>query len=92
MPPSFYAWAAAAVVLLHLGFIAFAGAGAGLLWRWPRVAWLHVPAALWGAYIEFAGRHVPSAPQNVVRWSLGVGEEHAPRCLPVVRDPPCASY
>ena len=43
------AWLADAVVVLHLLFVAFVVAGGALLWRWPRVAWLHLPAALWGA-------------------------------------------
>jgi len=46
-------------VFLHLLFILFAAFGALLLWRWPRLAWLQVPAALWGGYIELAGRLCP---------------------------------
>lgn len=45
--------AADAVVLLHFGFIVFVAAG-GLLVLWfPRVAWVHVPAAVWGAAVQF---------------------------------------
>ena len=50
-----YALAADAVVVLHAAFIAFVVAGAALLRRWPRLAWLHLPAAAWGAWIEFSG-------------------------------------
>jgi hypothetical protein len=54
--------AADAVLLLHVLFIAFAVLGAALLWRWPRVVWLHLPAAAWGAYVEFSGRLCPLTP------------------------------
>lgn len=62
LPSELYAWAAGVLVLLHLGFVAFAVAGAALLWRWPRLAWLHGPAALWAAYIEFSGGICPLTP------------------------------
>ncbi len=41
------------VLILHAGFVAFVMLGALLVLRWPRVAWVHVPVALWGAGIEF---------------------------------------
>lgn len=40
--------AAAAVLLLHLAFVLFVVFGALLVARWPRLAWLHLPAAAWG--------------------------------------------
>ncbi|MCK6559204.1 DUF2784 domain-containing protein [candidate division KSB1 bacterium] len=43
-----------AVVVLHLLFILFVLFGGLLVWRWPRCAWLHLPAMLWGAFIEFS--------------------------------------
>lgn len=51
-----------AVFALHLGFIAFAVLGAFCVLRYPRLAWLHVPAALWAALIEFAGWICPLTP------------------------------
>ncbi len=36
--------AADALVLLHLAFILFVLGGGLLLLRWPRLAWLHLPA------------------------------------------------
>lgn len=43
------------MLLLHAAFIVFVVLG-GLLLFWRRdVAWLHVPAALWGMLIEFKG-------------------------------------
>jgi len=50
------------LVLLHLLFVAFVMAGGFLLLRWPKLAWLHLPAALWGAYIEFSGGICPLTP------------------------------
>ncbi|MCE3265178.1 MAG: hypothetical protein K0R43_4257 [Pseudoduganella sp.] len=51
--------AADAVLLLHLLFILFAVLGAALAFRWPRVAWVHLPAAVWAAAIELAGAICP---------------------------------
>lgn len=51
-----------ALVLLHLGFILFVVAG-GLLVAWKRgFVWLHLPAAVWGAAIEFMGWVCPLTP------------------------------
>lgn len=50
------------LVLLHLLFVAFVMAGGFLLLRWPRLAWLHLPAAAWGAAIEFTGGICPLTP------------------------------
>jgi hypothetical protein len=51
-----------ALVLLHLGFILFVVAG-GLLAAWKRkIVWLHLPAAIWGAAIEFMGWICPLTP------------------------------
>ncbi len=51
-----------AVVVLHLGFILFVGLGALLAWRWPRLIWLHVPAALYGLVIVTVGFDCPLTP------------------------------
>jgi hypothetical protein len=65
-------WLADAVLVLHLLFIAFVVAGAALLWRWPRLAWLHLPAALWGAYAELSGTICPLTPlENRLRALAG---------------------
>ena len=59
-------------VVLHLAFVVFVVGGGLLVLRWPRVAWLHVPAALWGAFIEFAGWICPLTPlENVLRQQGG---------------------
>lgn len=54
-----YHLAANAVALLHLAFIVFVVAGGFLLLRWPGLAWVHLPAAVWGSLIEFAGWFCP---------------------------------
>ena len=51
-----------AVLVLHLAFIAFAVFGALAVWRWPRLAWLHVPAMAWAAYVVLAGEICPLTP------------------------------
>ena len=43
------------VLLLHLAFIVFVVAGGLLALRWRWVPLVHVPAALWGVYIEVSG-------------------------------------
>jgi hypothetical protein len=50
------------VVILHLGFVVFAVGGALLVLRWRRAAWVHIPAAIWAALIEFAGWVCPLTP------------------------------
>jgi hypothetical protein len=53
---------ATVVVLTHLAFVAFVVAGGVLALRWPRAAWLHLPAAAWGALIALAGFICPLTP------------------------------
>lgn len=54
--------AADLVVAIHFGFILFVGLGAFLSLRWKWAAWLHVPAAAWGAAIEFRHGICPLTP------------------------------
>jgi hypothetical protein len=61
-----------AVLLLHLAFIVFVMLGGLLVWRWQRLAWLHLPAVLWGIYVEASGRICPLTPlENSLRESGG---------------------
>ena len=46
-----YRFLADAVLLLPATFIAFVMLGGFAALRWPRLAWLHVPAVAWGAGI-----------------------------------------
>lgn len=45
--------AATAIALFHLAFIGFVLLGGLLVLKWRKVAWLHLPAAVWGVLIEF---------------------------------------
>ncbi len=56
------AFAADALVVAHFSFIVFVLFGAGLVLRWKWIAWLHVPAFVWGAAIEFFGAVCPLTP------------------------------
>jgi len=51
-----------AVLVLHLGFVLFVVLGGLFALRWPRLAWLHIPAAIWGVLIEFTGWICPLTP------------------------------
>ncbi len=43
------------MVLLHASFVLFVLLGGLAALRWRRLAWFHLPAALWGATIELGG-------------------------------------
>ena len=63
-----------AVLVLHFAFIAFVLGGGLLVRRWPRLAWLHVPAVAWGATIEIMGWVCPLTPlENHFRALAGRG-------------------
>ena len=56
------------VLVVHLSFVLFVVLGGLLALRWPRAAWLHVPAALWGVLIEYTGWICPLTPlENALR-------------------------
>ena len=57
-----YRLLADAVLIVHLGFVLFVVFGALAAFRWPKVIWIHLPALIWGAYVEFAGRICPLTP------------------------------
>ena len=50
------------VLVIHLAFLVFVVAGGLLALRWPRLPWLHAPAAACAAYTEFAGVICPLTP------------------------------
>jgi hypothetical protein len=63
-----YRLAADAVLIVHMAFVLFVVFGAALVLRWPRVMWLHLPAAVWGVLIEFGGWICPLTPlENFLR-------------------------
>lgn len=57
-----YRFLADTVLVVHFAFIAFVVGGGLLALKWPRIAWLHIPAAAWGALIEFMGWICPLTP------------------------------
>ncbi|HWN19392.1 MAG TPA: DUF2784 domain-containing protein [Gemmatimonadales bacterium] len=60
------------VVVAHFLFVVFVVLGGLLVLRWPRVAYLHIPAAIWGAAIELAGGICPLTPlENSLRQQAG---------------------
>jgi hypothetical protein len=50
------------VVVIHFCFVLFVILGGLLVLRWPRLAYLHLPAATWGVLIEVAGWVCPLTP------------------------------
>ena len=50
------------MLLVHLAFVVFVALGGLLVLRWRRLAWVHVPIALYGALIEFVGFICPLTP------------------------------
>ncbi|MCC2640500.1 MAG: uncharacterized protein K0S45_913 [Nitrospira sp.] len=60
------------VLLVHLAFVIFVVGGGLLVLKWPRIAWVHLPAATWGALVEFTGWICPLTPlENVLRTMAG---------------------
>jgi hypothetical protein len=60
------------VVLTHLAFILFALFGGLFALRWRWVPWAHLPAACWGAAVEFFGWFCPLTPlENSLRRASG---------------------
>jgi hypothetical protein len=57
-----YRLLADAVLLAHTAFVGFVVLGGLLVLRWPRAAWLHLPAAAWGAGIGLLGGICPLTP------------------------------
>lgn len=67
-----YGLLADATVVLHLVFVVFVVFGGLLVLRWSHLVWLHVPAAIWGVLIEFAGWICPLTPlENAFRRRAG---------------------
>lgn len=50
------------VLALHLGFVLFVILGGLLVVRWPLLAWVHIPAVVWGVLIEYMGWICPLTP------------------------------
>src|SRR4051794_7702783 len=50
------------LVLFHTGFVLFALLGGLGVPRWPRLAWVPLPVAAWGAWVEFTSTVCPLTP------------------------------
>ena len=57
-----YRFLADLVVVFHVGFVLFVVLGGVFALRWPRAAWIHLPAAAWGAWVEFSQTICPLTP------------------------------
>lgn len=62
------------IVILHFSFVLFVIFGGLLVIKWKRMAWLHIPAVLWGALIEMFGWICPLTPLE--NWLREMEGEH----------------
>ena len=68
----FYRIAADLVLMAHFAFIILVVAGALAAFRFPWFAWIHIPAASWGAFVELTGRICPlTTLENFLRVHAG---------------------
>ena len=68
-----YRLAADALLAAHLAFVLFVVCGGLLVLRTPRLAWLHLPAVAWAAFVELSGSICPLTPLEVTL-RRGAGE------------------
>jgi len=70
--PSVSGWLANLVLVAHFCFVAFVVLGGLLVIAYPRLAFVHIPAVVWGVLIEFAGWICPLTPlENELRRRAG---------------------
>lgn len=50
------------LVVFHFIFILYVLLGGLLALKWPRTVYLHIPAVIWGIFIEFSGWICPLTP------------------------------
>jgi hypothetical protein len=71
----FYRVLADSVLLAHLAFVVFVALGGLVAIRWPRVAWVHLPALAWGVVVEIFRLTCPLTPlENRLRRAGGEQE------------------
>lgn len=64
--------AADATLVVHLAYILFVVFGAALALRWGGTSLVHVPAAVWGVFVEVNGRICPlTTLENHLRRAAG---------------------
>jgi hypothetical protein len=67
-----YQLLATTVALTHVAFVLFVILGGLLVPRWPRIVWVHVPAAMWGVILEVVDLGCPLTPvENWLRAKAG---------------------
>ncbi len=65
------------IVIVHFAFLLFASFGALLAMRWRWIPWVHVPAVVWGTFVEVTGRICPLTPlENRFRAAAGRAPYH----------------
>ena len=72
-----YKLLADAIVITHFLFIVFVVGGGVLVIRCPRLAWAHLPAAIWGVVVEFTGWICPLTPLENHFRGLGGGVSYS---------------
>lgn len=60
-----YRVAADGVLIVHAAFVLVVALGGLLLLRWPRLAWLQLPAVIWAVLLEINGWVCPLTPLEV---------------------------
>jgi hypothetical protein len=63
-----YAFLANLTVFVHFAFIVFVIGGGILVRFWPKLVWVHLTAAAWGAYVALANKICPLTPLE--KWLL----------------------
>ncbi len=67
-----YRIAADFVLVTHFAFIVLVVAGGLVVYRYAWFAWIHIPAASWGTFIELTGRICPlTTLENFLRIRAG---------------------
>jgi len=67
-----YRVAADFVLVTHFAFIVLVVAGGLMVFRYAWFAWIHLPAACWGAFVELTGRICPlTMLENYLRVNAG---------------------
>jgi hypothetical protein len=57
-----YGFLSEILVFFHFCFAVFVALGGLLSFWWRLIIWLHLPALVWGAFIEFFGKICPLTP------------------------------
>jgi hypothetical protein len=67
-----YRIAADLVLVTHFAFIILVVAGGLVVFRYAWFAWIHIPVASWGAFVELTGRICPlTTLENFLRFRAG---------------------